>query len=196
MTPPTGARAVPPPDDIERLLARAREGDAEALGALMPLVYDELRRIAARHMRRARPGQTIQTTALVHEAYLRLLKDRSRPWQDRAQFLGIAASAMRRILVERARARGAAKRGGPRERISLDEGRLAAPAEAIDVSALDEALQSLARLAPRQARIVELRYFGGLTVEETARVLDISPATLKRDWTVARAWLRRALEKP
>lgn len=179
--------------DLDALLARARAGDDEAVARLMPLVYDELRRIAARYMRRERPGQTIQATALVHEAYLRLLKDTSRNWQNRAHFLAIAATSMRQILVERARARGAAKRGGSRDRITLDEATLATPEQQVDIEAIDAALDKLGRLDPRQARVVELRFFGGLTVEEAAEALGISPATLKREWSVARAWLRREL---
>lgn len=182
-------------DDVNALLARARQGDDGAIAQLMPLVYDELKRIAARHMRRERPGQTIQATALVHEAYLRLLKDKARPWQNRAHFRAIAASSMRQILVERARARAAAKRGGRGERITLDEATLAVRGRDTDVESIDEALRRLAHLDPRQARIVELRFFGGLTVEEAAEALDISPATLKREWSVARAWLRRELTR-
>ncbi len=185
---------APDGDEVDRLLARAAGGDERALADLLPLVYAELRRIAERYMRRERPGQTIQATALVHEAYLRLLKDRARNWRTRARFVGIAANAMRQILVERARARHADKRGGGRDRLTLDEARLAAPAGAADIEAIDEALSRLARLDARQARVVELRFFGGLTVEEAAAVLEISPATLKRDWTLARAWLRRELE--
>ena len=192
----TGADDRPgPADEVERLLARAGAGDERAMADLMPLVYDELRRIAGRYMRRERPGQTIQATALVHEAYLRLLKDRAKDWRTRAHFVGIAANAMRQILVERARARGAAKRGGGREKVTIDEGAIAGPSEPIDVEVLDEALERLAALDARQARIVELRFFGGLTVEEAADVLGISPATLKRDWTVARAWLKRELDE-
>jgi len=190
-----GTPAVPPADEVEALLARAAAGDERAMADLMPLVYDELRRIAGRYMRRERPGQTIQATALVHEAYLRLLRDRAKDWHTRAHFVGIAANAMRQILVERARARGAAKRGGGRERVTVDEGALAGPSAPVDVEALDEALERLAALDPRQARIVELRFFGGLTVEEAADVVGISPATLKRDWTVARAWLKRELDE-
>lgn len=182
-------------DVVNALLARARRGDDAAIAQLMPLVYDELKRIAARHMRRERPGQTIQATALVHEAYLRLLKDRARPWQNRAHFRAIAASSMRQILVERARARAAAKRGGGGARITLDEATLAVRGQDTDVESIDEALRRLARLDPRQARIVELRFFGGLTVEEAAEALDISVATLKREWSVARAWLRRELTR-
>ena len=160
---------------------------------LFPLVYAELRRIAAREMRREKPGRTLQTTALVHEAYLRLLKDASLSFENRAHFLGVAARAMREILIEHARARSARKRGGGAVRLTLDD--LVAPVSSpsIDVLALDEALQRLARLDERHARVVELRYFGGLSVEETAAALELSPATVKRDWTLARAWLFREL---
>jgi RNA polymerase sigma factor (TIGR02999 family) len=160
---------------------------------LFPLVYAELRRIAAREMRREKPGRTLQTTALVHEAYLRLLKDASLSFESRAHFLGVAARAMREILIEHARARSARKRGGGAVRLTLDD--LVAPVSSpsIDVLALDEALQRLARLDERHARVVELRYFGGLSVEETAAALELSPATVKRDWTLARAWLFREL---
>ena len=160
---------------------------------MFPLVYAELRRIAAREMRREKPGRTLQTTALVHEAYLRLLKDASLSFENRAHFLGVAARAMREILIEHARARSARKRGGGAVRLTLDD--LVAPVSSpsIDVLALDEALQRLARLDERHARVVELRYFGGLSVEETAAALELSPATVKRDWTLARAWLFREL---
>jgi len=181
-------------DEVERLLARVGAGDRQALADLMPFVYAELRRIAARYMRRERPGQTIQTTALVHEAYLRLLKDRARDWRTRAHFVGVAANAMRQILVERARARGAAKRGGGERRITIDEGAIAARPGPVDVEALDQALTRLALIDARQARVVELRFFGGLNVDEAAEAMGVSPATLKRDWTLARAWLRRELD--
>jgi RNA polymerase sigma factor (TIGR02999 family) len=173
---------------------------------LMPLVYDELRRIAARYMSRERPGQTLQATALVNEAFVRLAAERPREFQNRTHFLAIAALSMRQILVQRARARRAAKRGGAPQRITLDDHNLdpagLAPgfhsAEAnpgdIDVLALDEALSRLAEIDPELARIVELRYFGGLTVEETAEVMESSPATVKRHWAMARAWLKQALE--
>jgi RNA polymerase sigma factor (TIGR02999 family) len=164
------------------------------LDALLPVVYQELRRLAAAYLRREKPGQTLQPTALVHEAYLRLLKDKPGRWQNRAHFCAIAAHSMRQILIERARARGAAKRGGARHRITLDEGLFAGGERAIDLVALDEALERLAELDPEQARLVELRFFGGLTVEETAEAMDISPATVKRHWTVAKAWLSRELE--
>jgi len=179
--------------DLEQLVDQARQGSEEALAALLPVVYDELRRLAASYLRRERPGQTLQPTALVHEAYLRLAKARDLSWQNRSHFLAIAANSMRQILVERARGRHALKRGGARERITLDEGRLAAPAPEVDVLALDQALTRLAALDAEQARIVELRYFGGLTIEEVAETLDRSPATVKRAWTVARAWLHREL---
>ena len=165
-----------------------------SLDALLPLVYQELRRLAAAYLRREKPGQTLQPTALVHEAYLRLMKDRPDRWQNRAHFCAIAAHSMRQILIERARARGAAKRGGDRPRVTLDEGLVAGHDRSIDLLALDEALERLAAMDPEQARLVELRFFGGLTVEETAEAMNISPATVKRHWTVARAWLARELE--
>jgi RNA polymerase sigma-70 factor, ECF subfamily len=167
---------------------------AEGPDVLLPIVYEELRRLAAAYLRRERPGQTLQPTALVHEAYLRLIKDRPGRWQNRAHFCAIAAHSMRQILIERARARGALKRGGLQPRVTLDEGLVAGEARSIDLVALDEALDRLAELDPEQARLVELRFFGGLTIEETAEAMAISPATVKRHWTVARAWLARELE--
>ena len=165
---------------------------------LMPQVYGELRRLAASYLRHERPGQTLQPTALVHEAYLRLAGDAKAPWQNRTHFLAIAALSMRQILVEKARRRNAAKRGSGAQKVTLDEARLPLSAEArgLDVLELDRALDRLAALDPHQAKVVELRYFGGLTVEEAAEALDISPATVKRHWTLARAWLRRELEGP
>ena len=159
---------------------------------LAPLVYDELRRLAAVYMRRERPGQTLQATALVHEAYLRLAGPNT-PWNDRRHFIGIAARAMRQILVERSRARGAAKRWGALDRVSLHESLAGAAAPDDVLPALDEALEQLEKIDPEQARIVELRFFAGLTVEETADVLGLSPATVKRRWSLARAWLFREL---
>jgi RNA polymerase sigma factor (TIGR02999 family) len=160
----------------------------------MPLVYDELRRIAARYVSRERPGQTLQATALVNEAFVRLAAEQTRTFQNRTHFLAIAALSMRQILVQRARARGAAKRGGSPRRVTLDDGNLPqARPDDIDVLAIDEALSRLAAIDAQQARIVELRYFGGLTIEETAEVVGISPATVKREWAMARAWLKRAL---
>ena len=167
---------------------------------LMPQVYDELRRLAANYLRHERPGQTLQATALVHEAFLRLSKEKNQPWKNRTHFLAIAALSMRQILVQRARARHAEKRGGGAEKITLDESVMrgdrperGGEAGGVDVLALDTALEKLAALDPQQAKIVELRYFGGLTVEEVAEALDISPATVKRHWTVARAWLHKEL---
>jgi RNA polymerase sigma factor (TIGR02999 family) len=172
---------------------------------LMPQVYDELRRLAANYLRHERPGQTLQATALVHEAFLRLSKEKNQPWKNRTHFLAIAALSMRQILVQRARARHADKRGGEhQERITLDESVMSAAAQSasagqgqeiggVDVLALDAALEKLAALDPQQAKIVELRYFGGLTVEEAAEALEISPATVKRHWTIARAWLKKEL---
>jgi RNA polymerase sigma factor (TIGR02999 family) len=172
----------------------------------MPLVYDELRRIASRYVSRERPGQTLQATALVNEAFVRLSAERTRHFESRTHFLAIAARSMRQILVQRARARRAAKRGGAPQRVTLDDERLvqaqagaagmgSAQPRDIDLVALDEALVRLHVLDPEQARIVELRYFGGLTIEETAEAVGVSPATVKRQWTMARAWLKRALEQ-
>ena len=171
----------------------AGAGNQAVYDELFPLVYAELRRIAAREMRREKPGRTLQTTALVHEAYLRLLKDASLSFENRAHFLGIAARAMREILIEHARARSARKRGGGAVRLTLDDFVAPVPSPSVDVLALDEALQRLARIDERHARVVELRYFGGLSVEETAAALELSPATVKRAWTLARAWLFREL---
>ena len=170
-------------------------GDAPNLDALMPAVYAELRRLAAHYLKGERPGQTLQPTALVNEAYLKLLKDRPERWQNRAHFCAIAAHAMRQILIERARARDALKRGGGQPRVTFDEGLPAvAPGNSVDVIALDNALERLAALDAGQAKIVELRYFGGLSIEETAEAMGISPATVKRHWAVARAWLAKELE--
>jgi RNA polymerase sigma factor (TIGR02999 family) len=187
-------RSPTDPARVTALLAEARAGKAAALDALLPLVYDELRRVARAHLRRERPGQTLQATALVHEAWLRLMREQHVEWQNRAHFCAIAANSMRQILVERARARKAAKRGGAWARLSLHEELAAAPEAAVDVEALDQALERLAARDAGQARLVELRYFGGLTIEETADVLNVSPATVKRSWMVARAWLKKELD--
>jgi RNA polymerase sigma factor (TIGR02999 family) len=178
---------------VAQLVESARRGDEQALSALMPLVYDELRRLAASYMRRERPGQTLQATALVHDAYIRLMQDSKLSWQNRSHFFGIAARAMRQILVERARARHAVKRGGSRVRVTLDAGLLATEAPAIDLEALDEALTRLEALDAELARVVEVRFFGGLSIEEAAETLDVSQATVKRRWTVAKTWLAREL---
>jgi RNA polymerase sigma-70 factor (ECF subfamily) len=184
---------TPSGPSVTVLLERARSGDSEALSALLPLVYDELRRIARGQMRRERPGQTINSTGLVHEAWMRLSAASHLAPHNKAHFLAIAANAMRQILVERARARHAAKRGGHRERVTLDESALPETPPTVDVLALDAALERLAALDPEQARLVELRYFGGLTVEETAEAMHLSPATVKRRWTSARAFLAAEL---
>lgn len=185
----------PSPGAITELLERSRGGDEPAAGLLVPLVYGELRRIAASCLRRERAGHTLQATALVHEAYLRLLKDHSLSFQNRAHFLGIAARAMREILVEHARARDATKRGGERRRITLDEAIAATRDRHVDVLAIHEALERLAALDAQHARLVELRFFGGLTNEEAAEALGVSVATIKRTWSAARAWLYRELSQ-
>jgi RNA polymerase sigma-70 factor (ECF subfamily) len=184
---------APPKDDVTHLLEELSDGNQDALGALVPLVYEQLRRLARSHMRREPRMQTLQTTALVHEAYVRLVDQRNVRWQNRAHFFAIAAQAMRRILVSRARARLADKRGGGEEKIQIDDLDIANPEPSVDLVAIDEALQRLAVLDPRQGRIVELRFFGGLTVEETADVLQLSAPTIKREWRTAKAWLRREL---
>src|SRR5438552_1552226 len=162
--------------------------------SLIPLVCDELRRIAADHINRERPGQTLQATALLNEAFIRLAAEKARPFANRTHFLAIAALSMRQILVQRARARKAAKRGGAPQRVTLDKAHLVGEGPTVDVLALDEALTRLAALDAEQAHIVELRYFGGLTVDETAEAIGTSPATVKRQWAMARAWLKRAID--
>ena len=183
------------PQSVTRLLEEARAGDPSALNRLLPLVYDQLKAVAAQALHAERPGHTLQPTALVHEVYMRLVDQRA-PWRDRAHFFGIAAQAMHRILVDHARARRASKRGGSAARVSLDETN-DGPAETVveldDVLEIDEALTELAALDALEARIVELRYFGGLTIEESAEALNVSPATVKREWRMARAWLYRRL---
>jgi RNA polymerase sigma factor (TIGR02999 family) len=186
--------------DVTRLLLRWSEGDASALDRLLPVIYGELRRIASSQLRRERPDHTLAPTALVHELYLRLVDQRRATWQHRAQFFGVAAQLMRRILVDHARERQATKRGGSATRVSLEyaleESEAAGPAhgsDALEVLSVDEALSRLARLDADQARIVELRFFAGLTVEETAHLLNRSPRTIKREWRLARAWLYREL---
>lgn len=168
------------------------QSSPESAASASAAVYNELRRVAAAYMRRERPGQTLQATALVHEAYLRLAEVGT-PWNDRRHFIGVAARSMRQILVDRARARGAQKRWGGMDRVSLTESLVRATDEDAMLPALDEALSRLERLDPEQARIIELRYFVGLSIEETAEALNLSPATLKRRWSLARAWLFREL---
>jgi RNA polymerase sigma factor (TIGR02999 family) len=183
------------PDEISVLLGQIEAGDAQAASRLLPIVYAELRRLAARYMRGERPGQTIQPTELVHEAYLRLVGGQPVEWQGRSHFLALAATSMRRILVERARAKNAEKRGGGGEKLELDERLAFSPEKPNEVLALDEALSQLAQHAPRQSRIVELRFFGGLSIEEIAAVEGIGARTVKRDWTLARAWLHREIAR-
>lgn len=180
--------------DITGLLRRWNQGDRDALEPLLPLVYEELRRLAAGYLRHERPDHTLQPTALVHEAYLRLVGQDQVVWQNRSHFFGIAAQMMRRVLVDHARRRHAAKRGAAAIRVELSAEDLEAGLDRDpEILALDAALDELAALDARQARVVELRFFGGLTVEETAEVVGISTATVKREWRTARAWLRREL---
>ena len=179
--------------NITELLVGYQRGDKEALDQLMPIVYDELRRQAARYLRREQAGHTLQTTALIHEAYVRLVDQRNVQWQNRAHFFGIAAQLMRRILVDHARTKKRVKRGGSKVQVSLADATVAVKGPDLDIVALDEALERLANVDEQQSRVVELRYFSGLTVEETAEVMGISTATVKREWSVARAWLHREL---
>ena len=174
---------------------RLERGDRSALDRLTPLVYDDLRRIAGRHMVGERRRLTLQPTALVHEAYLRLSRQDRAEWQGRAHFLGVAAMIMRRLLVERARRRAALKRGGTAVAVTWSEAESPTPGPDVDLIALDEALRRLTELSPRQGRVVELRFFGGATVAETAEILGVSPATVKLDWKMARAWLFAALDE-
>ncbi|MEP7342559.1 MAG: sigma-70 family RNA polymerase sigma factor [Acidobacteriota bacterium] len=186
--------ATQTPEQVTQLLLAWRDGDQGALDELTPLVYDELRRLAGGYLRRERRGHTLQTSALVHEAFLKMIDQRVN-WQNRAHFFGIAAQLMRRILVDYARSQQASKRGSGTTHLALEEAMDEAKAQDADVLALDDALTSLAAFDPRQSQIVELRYFGGLTIEETAEVLDIGHATVEREWNMARAWLRRELSK-
>ncbi len=181
------------PQEVTQLLVAWRNGDEAARDELMPLVYQELHRLAHQYMSRERPGHTLQTSALVNEAFLRLADQRDVQWQNRAHFIGIAGQMMRRILVDYARNRGHAKRGGSALHVSLDEELIVSEERSAEVVALDDALQSLARLDERKSRLVELRFFGGLSIEETAEVLGVSPGTVMRDWTLAKAWLRREM---
>ncbi len=184
---------MPSQGDVTRLLMDWSRGNQAAVDELMPLVYDELHRLARSHMRRERGSHTLQPTALVHEAYFRLVDQEHVAWKNRAQFFGIAAQAMRRILVDHARGRRYAKRSGSEHQISLDDAILPTQEKTLDLVALDDALVDLARLDPRKGRIIELRVFGGLTIEETAAVLDVSGTTVINDFRSARAWLFRQL---
>jgi RNA polymerase sigma factor (TIGR02999 family) len=178
---------------VTRLLVQWADGDRQAMEDLLPLVYDELRRLAGSYLRRENPGHTLQSTALVHEAYLRLV-DQEVSWQSRAHFFGIAAQMMRRILVDHARTKNAAKRGDGACRVTLDEALVSTESRDVDVLALDQAMNKLAELDKQQSQIVELRFFGGLSIEDTAELLKISPATVKRDWAMAKAWLYREMQ--
>jgi RNA polymerase sigma factor (TIGR02999 family) len=178
---------------VTRLLLDWSDGDNEALAKLIPLVYQELKRLARYHMRKERADHTLQTSALVNEAYIRLVDYKKMQWQDRAHFMAVAAQAMRRILVEHARARTRAKRGGETRKVSLDEAAALTDEKAADMVALDAALNSLAEFDPRKSQVVELRYFGGLSIEETAQIIDVSPATVKREWNTAKIWLHREI---
>jgi RNA polymerase sigma factor (TIGR02999 family) len=184
-----------PPEGITQLLTKWSNGDQSALDELMPLVYEELRRRASAYLRRERAGHTLQPTALVNEAYLKLVDQRSAHWQNRAQFYGIAAQLMRRILVDHARVKYAEKRGGAdQQRLSITSAQGLTTKPNLDVLALNEALDELATLDPQQSRIVELKFFAGLSIEETAEIMGLGHATVERDWKMARAWLRRKLE--
>lgn len=186
---------APSTKEVTQLLLDWSDGDKAALDKLMPLVYDELRRLARHYMGRERAGHTLQTTALVNEAYLRLVDQRSVRWQNRAHFFGIASQMMRRILVDHARSRHYAKRGGGARQVSLDEAMAVSEERASDIVALDDALTALAEIDQRKSQIVEMRFFGGLSIEEAAEVLAVSPGTVMRDWTLAKAWLHREITK-
>jgi RNA polymerase sigma factor (TIGR02999 family) len=183
------------PNDVTQLLVAWGNGDQTARDQLMPLVYTELHRLAHRHIKKERPGHTLQTSALVNEAFLRLVDQRDVHWQSRAHFFSIAAQMMRRILVDYARSRRFAKRGGNAQQVSLDEELMISNQRSADVVRLDDALNELASVDLRKSQVVELKFFGGLSIEETAEVLSVSPGTVMRDWTLAKAWLRRAMGK-
>jgi len=180
-------------ENVTQLLQDWSQGNQQALEELLPLIYNELRKMAHSFLYRERTGHTLQTTALVHEAYLKLIDQKDARWQNRSHFFAIAAQAMRRILIDSARRHAAMKRGGPQEKLSLDEVPDLSQEPNTKLLALDEALNALAEIDPEQSRIVELRYFGGLTIEETAEVMKSSPATVKREWAMARAWLHQTL---
>jgi RNA polymerase sigma-70 factor, ECF subfamily len=183
----------PAPHDVTQLLVAWSNGNQAARDQLMSVVYEELHRLARRYMERESPGHTLQTSALVNEAFLRLVDQRNVQWQNRAHFFGIAAQMMRRILVDYARSRSYAKRGGGARRLTLDEGLIVSDERSAEVVAVHEALEGLAKFDARKSQIVELRFFGGLSIDETAEVLGVSPGTVMADWTVAKAWLRREI---
>ena len=186
---------APSPNEVTQLLQAWGDGDHTALEKLTPLVYAELHRLAERYMCRERPGHPLQTTALVNEAYVRLVDLQRVQWQNRAHFFGIAAQLMRHILVDFARARLRAERGGYKQQVPLDEAAVVSKEKSADFIALDDALKSLAEIDPRKSRMVELRFFGGLSVEETAEALKVSPRAVQREWGLARDWLYRELSK-
>ena len=181
------------PHEVTKLLKAWSDGDQSALDKLMPLVYDELHRLAHQHMRRERPGHMLQTSALLNEAYLRLVDQSQIPWESRAHFFAIAARLMRQILVDEARRRSSAKRGGGTIQVPLDEAGTIVQQQSVNVMALDDAMKSLEQIDERKSRIIELRFFGGMSIDETAEVLKVSSATVMRDWTFARAWLRKEM---
>lgn len=181
--------------DVSVLLAEVASGNQGAAEKLVPLVYEELKRLARRHMRRERPDHTLQTTALVHEAYLKLVRQQNVSWQGRSHFLGVASQLMRRILIDHARGQLRAKRGAGKALLPLSEDFAFSPEHSEDLMRLDEALQRLSTIDPRQGRIVELRFFGGLSVDETSEFLGVSPKTVKRDWAVAKAWLHGEMRR-
>lgn len=183
------------PSEFSRLLAAFRAGDRQVESQLFSMVYDELHRLAAHYLRNERPDHTLQATALVHEAYIRLTGQSAGDWQDRSHFFAVAAQSMRRILVDYARAHTAGKRGGVLQRVALEEPLLISQQQSAMLMALDEALDRLERLDSRQSKIVELRYFGGFTIEEVAKLLAISPRTVEREWDMARAWLHAELSQ-
>jgi len=185
--------SAPSPPEITALLIDWSNGDQAALDKLLPLVYEELHRLARHYMRQERAGHTLQTTALINEAYLRLVDQRSVRWQNRAHFFAIAAQLMRRILVDYARSHARAKRGGDVRKVSLDDTALVSHGQAMELVLLDDALKRLAAIDPRKNQVVELRFFGGLSIAETVEVLEISPRTVEREWQLAKAWLRREI---
>jgi RNA polymerase sigma factor (TIGR02999 family) len=184
---------TPAPENVTKLLVAWGDGDEAARDELMPLVYQELHRLAHHYMNRERPDHTLQTSALVNEAFVRLIDQKEVRWQNRAHFFGIAAQMMRRILVDYARSRQYAKRGGGAQQVSFDEALFASEERADEVVALDDALKDLAQFDQRKSQIVELRFFGGLSIDETAELLKVSPGTVMRDWTLAKAWLRKQI---
>jgi RNA polymerase sigma-70 factor, ECF subfamily len=188
-------RMIHSPLEVTRLLAAWSDGDAAARDTLLPLVYDELRRLASYYMRGQPDNHTLQTTALIHEAYLKLAAQPDKQWQNRMHFFAVAAQAMRHVLVDYARSRDAIKHGGQAQLVALEEAAVVSAERAAEVVALDEALTALASVDLRKSQVVELRYFGGLSVEETAEVLQVSPETVKRDWRLAKLWLMRELNR-